>query len=165
MFVEALGISSSDPKAQMTSEFRGSMITLSPVKVCRRRSRTWKWWKTSKQDRTKRLLFGVEQDKEMQALRELKMPLALPGYRGVTLPGRNKAEGGREGKERGRKTGGERGDECASKPKSQGRRMRLEVASLGRRHLKPTAPRQRLDLLASPAVSSTGRARWGIKAP
>ena len=40
----------------------------------------------------------MERDKEIQKLCELKMPQALPGYSGGALPGRSKAEGGKEGK-------------------------------------------------------------------
>ena len=47
----------------------------------------------------KAVTFLVGWDKEFQDWRELKMPKVLPGYSGGKLPGRSRAEGGREGKD------------------------------------------------------------------
>ena len=43
--------------------------------------------------------FVVERDKEIQELREQHMPKYLPGVSGATLPGRSKAEEGKEEEE------------------------------------------------------------------
>ena len=44
---------------------------------------------------------GYLSGRKSQELRELKMPKVLPGFGGGKLPGRNKAEGGTEGRGRG----------------------------------------------------------------
>ena len=41
----------------------------------------------------------VDRDKEIQEVRELKMPSALPGYCGLKVPGRSEAKGGKEEEE------------------------------------------------------------------
>ena len=48
----------------------------------------------------KAVTFLEERDKELQEVRELKMPKALPGYSGGKLSGRSKAEGGGEKEEK-----------------------------------------------------------------
>ena len=45
----------------------------------------------------KEVTFLVDRDKEIQELRERKMPTTLPGFGGGELSGRNNAEGGKEG--------------------------------------------------------------------
>ena len=47
----------------------------------------------------KAVTFLVEREKEFQVWREEKRPKVLPGYSGGKLPGRSKAEEGREGDE------------------------------------------------------------------
>ena len=59
------------------------MITLSSVKICRRRSRTWKPHNDS--------TFSVKKT-EIQEWRELNMPKASPGFSGGKLPGKSRAE-------------------------------------------------------------------------
>ena len=84
----------------------GELIERTCDCVVASRSRTWKWWKTSSQDRTRRLrLFWKE--KEIQELRELKMPNVLPGYSVGKL-----SEAKKRKKRQRKATGGEERDEC-----------------------------------------------------
>ena len=54
------------------------MISLSPVKVCRGRSRIWKWWHTSNQDRTRRY-FSDGKDRKVQVFQDVISVAEIPG--------------------------------------------------------------------------------------
>ena len=53
--------------------------------------------RTPNQNHTKTVTYLVERDKEIQEVRELNMAVALPGFGGGKLPGRKKAEDGKQG--------------------------------------------------------------------
>ena len=53
----------------------------------------WKWWKISP--------HKAERDKEIQEVRESRMPKVLPGFSSGKLPGGSKAESGKERNEEG----------------------------------------------------------------
>ena len=85
-----------DPKVQMAKRLRGRVITSSPVKVWKAKTKNME---VVERLRNKPTQGGYLSGGRFQELRELKMSKALPGYSGGKVLGRGKAGGGKEEKE------------------------------------------------------------------
>ena len=88
-----------NPSVQKAKRLRRRVITSVPVEVCMAKSRNMKVVEDVKSRLHMAVTLLVEGDKEIQEVRELRVPKALPGYSGRKLVGRSKAGGGTEEKD------------------------------------------------------------------
>ena len=76
-----------NPSVQKAKRLRGRVITSLPVEVCEAKSRNMQVVEDVESSSHMAVTFLVEGDMEIQEVRELRVPKALPRYSGGTLLG------------------------------------------------------------------------------